>query len=378
MDSPKVSRVFRLNPSGSSRGNCAWVRGFEAEAFLPRRGLRGGHAQTIASHLLPRHITLAQSERVLVQVEPDVQVLCICSWQADRQRTPTLILLHGLEGSSDSQYVVGTAAKAWAAGMSVVRMNVRNCGGTEKLAGTLYHSGMSDDIDRVTRFFIKRDALATVFLAGFSMGGNQVLKLLGEWGDTPPGEIIGAAAVSPAMDLGPSADAIHATENRLYEWRFLLSLRSRMKRKVALFPDKFKVDRWWWKSIRDFDDMLTAPHFGFADATDYYDRASSSRVLDAIHVPTLIIHAKDDPFIRITTATYDKLAANPCIRFVETDHGGHCAFLGEARGDDGRWAERHIVRFCEQSMRQGGDSEKQIAGNAQVHAVSKPKLRADS
>jgi predicted alpha/beta-fold hydrolase len=254
-------------------------------------------------------------------------------------------------------------------------MNVRNCGGTEKLAATLYHSGMSDDIDRVVRFFIDRDRLATVFLVGFSMGGNQVLKLAGEWGERPPAQVIGLTTICPAMDLGPSADAIHALENRLYEWRFLVSLRRRMKRKVALFPEKFKVERWWWKSIRDFDDALTAPAFGFADATDYYDRASSSRVLQQIRLPSLIIQAKDDPFIRIEPSTYKELAANPCILFYQSAHGGHCGFLGEpqrdertmqgsgtkardTRGtlrdkDDGRWAERQIIRFsqfCHQAL----------------------------
>jgi len=321
------------------------------ETFRPRRGLRGGHAQTMASHLLTRRIPLPVPERVFIQVESDVQVLCVCHWQTSRSNAATLVIVHGLEGSSDSQYVVGTAGKAWAAGMNVVRMNVRNCGGTEKLASTLYHSGMSDDIERVVRFFIERDGLSSIFLVGFSMGGNQVLKLAGEWGDAHPAEVVGTATVSPAMDLGISADAIHGLQNRLYEWRFLLSLRGRMKRKVALFPDKFKVERWWWKSIRDFDDAMTAPAFGFRDATDYYDRASSSRVLERIRVPSLIVNSKDDPFIRLAPETYEKLAANPCIRFEETAHGGHCAFLADAGDYDGRWAERQIMRFCAEALR---------------------------
>ena len=366
MDSPNQRQVFRLNPSDVVGGSREWVRSFEMEPFRPRRGLRSGHAQTIASHLLTRRHALPPPERVLVRVEPDVQVLCVCHWQAERQRALTLVILHGLEGSSDSQYVVGTADKGWVAGMNVVRMNVRNCGGTEKLAATLYHSGMSDDIDRVVRFFIERDRLTRVFLAGFSMGGNQVLKLVGEWGAQHPEEVIGVATICPAMDLGPSADAIHSLQNRLYEWRFLMSLRGRMKRKVELFPEKFKVERWWWKSIRDFDNAMTAPAFGFADASDYYDRASSSRVLEHIGMPALVVHAKDDPFIRITPATYEKLRANPWIRFYESEHGGHCGFLGEppkgerfrqsasaevrgtgAAPDDGRWAERQIIRFSQ-------------------------------
>jgi uncharacterized protein len=381
MEPPKQNTGICLNPNSTSggkqpaRGDSAsprddsWLHAFEVEPFVARRGLRSGHAQTIASHLLSRTTQLGPGERVLVQVEPEVQVLCIGHWQASRAEATTLIIVHGLEGSSDSQYVVGLANKAFAAGMNVVRMNVRNCGGTEKLAATLYHSGMSDDIDRVTRFFIERDCLPAIVLAGFSMGGNQVLKLVGEWSDAAPAEVIGAAAISPAMDLGPSADAIHSLQNRLYELRFLTSLRGRMKRKVALFPDKFKVERWWWKSIRDFDDALTAPHFGFTSAEDYYTRASSSRVLEHIRVPTLVVHATDDPFIRVMTDTYEKLRANPCIKFVETEHGGHCGFLADpretkAQGYDGRWSERQIVRFCEAAQQRtlshaarGGESE---------------------
>src|ERR1700758_1544385 len=159
MDSPSPRHAFRLNPAGPACGNCRWVRGFEVEPFHPRKGLRGGHAQTIASHLIARRIRLPASERVFIQVEADVQVLCVCHWQPRRSDAATMVIVHGLEGSSDSQYVIGTADKAFRTGMNVVRMNVRNCGGTEKLAATLYHSGMSDDIAHVIRFFLERDQL---------------------------------------------------------------------------------------------------------------------------------------------------------------------------------------------------------------------------
>src|SRR5690242_857806 len=227
MDSPSSRQVFRPNPTGPSAATCDWVRDFAVEPFIPRRGLRGGHAQTIASHLFTRRHHLPSPERVFVRIEPDVQVLCVCHWQAERSSALTLIIVHGLEGSSDSQYVVGTADKAWATGWNVVRMNVRNCGGTEKLASTLYHSGMSDDIDRVTRFFIERDQLSSVVLAGFSMGGNQVLKLAGEWGEAHPPQVCGVATISPSMDLGISADAIHSAQHRLHDRPFLVSLRGR-------------------------------------------------------------------------------------------------------------------------------------------------------
>ena len=317
--------------------------------FVPRRLYRGGHRQTIICHLLPRTDGLRQSERRLFQVEPTVQVLCRCNWQPERERALTLVLVHGLEGSSESQYMIGSANKAWAAGMNVVRMNVRNCGGTERLGPTLYHSGMSADIGEVVRALIAEDGLERIALAGFSMGGNQVLKLAGEWGRdrSTPAAVRAIAAVSPAMDLAPSADALHLPANRLYEWRFLLGLRGRLRRKMALYPAQYRVSKFWWRSIREFDDCVTAPHCGFADADDYYEQASSARVLQHIGVPTLIVHAKDDPFIRLAESTRAKLAANPAIRFIETEYGGHCGFLAAADAYDGRWAERLLVEFVQ-------------------------------
>jgi len=206
----------------------------------------------------------------------------------------------------------------------------------------------------VIRGLIQQEKLRRVAMAGFSMGGNQVLKLAGEWGGGAPPEVLGVAAVSPAIDLSICADALHLPCNRIYEWRFLWSLRQRLKRKLKCFPGILKVDRWWWRSIRDFDDVITAPHCGFRDAEDYYERASASRVVDQIAVPTLMIHAKDDPFIRLRAETRNKIAANPNICFVETEHGGHCAFLASPDGYDGRWSERSMVEFfhlCENMKR---------------------------
>jgi uncharacterized protein len=355
MEKPKINPKRNLSSPRTDTKTCEKVpidrtRVVDKSRFVPRRALSGGHLQTIVSHFLPRRSTLPDAERRLFRVEPDVQILCFCHWQSERHSTVTLVIVHGLEGSSESQYVLGTAAKAWAAGMNVVRMNVRNCGGTESMAPTLYHSGMSGDTAAVVKQLICDEGLTKVVLAGFSMGGNQVLKLAGEWGAgevTPmPMEVLAVTAVSPAMDLSASADALHRLPNRLYELRFLLSLRARMRKKMALFPDSFRIARLWWSSIRDFDNAVTAPHCGFRDAEHYYECASSSRVLDKIVVPTLVIHANDDPFIRVLPETRAKLLGNQHIHYLEVEHGGHCGFLAPARdGFDGRWAEQQIVDF---------------------------------
>ena len=158
----------------------------ETNPFVPRRWLRGGHVQTLASFLIQRRIHLPAPEARMIEVAPGVQVLCHCHWQQDRAKALTIIVVHGLEGSSESQYMLGIAEKALRAGMNVIRYNQRNCGGTDALAPVLYHSGLSNDIAAVAREIIARDGVSRLALVGFSMGGNLVLKLAGEWGEQPP------------------------------------------------------------------------------------------------------------------------------------------------------------------------------------------------
>src|SRR5271157_5231774 len=325
---------------------------FFGEPFRPRRMFVSGHAQTLAGNFLPRRNQLPTAEERLFHVEQGVQVLCHCHWQPGRAQAMTLVIVHGLEGSSESGYVIGTGSKAWRAGMNVVRMNVRNCGGTERLGPTLYNSGMSADVGAVTKTLIEQDGLPKLAFAGFSMGGNMVLKLLGEWGNEAPPQVKAAVGISPAMDLAASADALHDRANRLYEMKFLWGLCRRIQRKAALYPEHYEVRHLRGvRSLRDFDDQITARYCGFLDAQDYYTRAASARVLERIAVPALVLHAEDDPFIRILPETRDKLLHNPHITYVETARGGHCAFLAEPNGYDGRWAERQAIAFVQRVER---------------------------
>ncbi|ADW67552.1 YheT family hydrolase [Granulicella tundricola] len=330
---------------------------FEPTDFHPRRFLSNGHLQTIVGNFLPRPSHLPPPEPQLVEVSPATrdyissQVLCQCHWQPEEVRAErmTVIILHGLEGSANSQYVVGNANKMWLAGFNVVRMNMRNCGGTEALSPTLYHSGLSADVDHVMRFFIAQHGLQRIALVGYSMGGNLVLKLAGDLADQAPVQLHAVVGVSPALDLGPSADALQSPLNRIYERRFLRALTKRFRRKAQLFPhvyDPARADG--LTSLRDFDDRITALYSGFRSADDYYLRASAARVLSRIAVPTLILHALDDPFVRITQESNAAIAANPAITFLEPAHGGHCAFLATpdpAHHDDGYWAESTLLRF---------------------------------
>lgn len=322
--------------------NFRWFTPFE-----PHLWLRNGHLQTIAGNFFPRPAFRLPTTTEVVEVDASdsSRVLCHCHWhpESERGRRLTAILVHGLEGSSDSRYMRGIATLAFAAGMNVVRMNMRNCGGGDALTPTLYHSGRSADVGAVVTYFTERFALQKVALVGYSMGGNLVLKLAGEWGARP--SLAAVATVCPVIDLAESADALHEPANRVYEWRFLRGLMRRMKRKAELFPGIYKFDNIGpIRSIREFDQKIVAPNCGFRDADDYYYRAASARVVDRIAVPTLILCSKDDPFIRLTAETRASLLTNPHIQFIETRHGGHCAFL--ARRPAGlHWAEDTVVRY---------------------------------
>ena len=335
-------------PTGESVSDPAWLK-----EFRPRRWLRQGDLQTLAANFLPRALQLPVAENAIVEVDATThsRVLCHCNWQPEpvRSRRMTLLVVHGLEGSSQSQYMLGNAAKAWRAGWNVIRMNMRNCGGTEALSPTLYHSGLSGDVRAVAQFFAALHNLAHIAWVGYSMGGNMVLKAAGEYGEQPPHWLRAVVGVSPVVDLSPSADALHDPRNRIYEWNFLRNMLRRYRRKVELFPDRFTLENCnRIHSIRTYDEYIVAPNCGFLGADDYYDRAASARVIDRITVPALVLHALDDPFIRILPDTREKICSNPNIAFVETKHGGHCAFLATAiASDDGYWAESTLQSFIQ-------------------------------
>ena len=314
-------------------------------AFQPR--FTGGHVQTLYAWARRRRFPgLPAPEARYFDVAADARVLAHCHWHAHREQHPTLLLLHGLEGSSLAHYMAGLSDKAWRAGWNVVRLNQRNCGNTEKLSRGLYHSGLTSDPIFVLREIIERDRIGTVAVAGYSLGGNLTLKLAGELGDTMP-ELRAVCAVSPVMDLGRCVQALERRANYPYQWNFVRNLKSRMKRKFAAFPEVYDLaplSRIW--TVRQFDEAYTAPQHGFRDADDYYYRASALRVIDRIRVPALIITAADDPFVPPEPFSDPAVTANPHITVVLTPHGGHCAYVERGGGEyDGYWAEREVVRF---------------------------------
>ena len=319
---------------------------FTPHEYKPR--FTGGHLQTLYAWAKPRQFErLPEPVERFFDVADDARVLAHCHWQDQPAEHPTLLLLHGLEGSSRAHYIAGVSDKAWAAGWNIVRLNQRNCGNTEHLSRGLYHSGLTHDPLTVMRELIRTEGIRQFAVAGYSLGGNLTLKLAGELGAGGLPELKAVCAVSPTMDLAACVAALERRSNIAYEFNFVRNLKARMRRKAAAHPGLFTLDplqKIW--TVRQFDEVYTAPHHGFDDASDYYHRASALRVIDQIRVPALILTAEDDPFVPTQAFSDEAVRRNPAITVVVTRHGGHCAFLERAaNGYDGYWAEREVVRF---------------------------------
>jgi uncharacterized protein len=316
--------------------------------YRPKRGLTNGHLMTVYAWGRPRQFPRlpAPVERFF-DVAPDARVLAHCHWQPVPSAHPALLALHGLEGSSSAHYMRGLADKAFAAGFNVILLNQRNCGGTERLSAGLYHSGLTADADYVIGT-LAAEGLDRIVVAGYSLGGNLALKLAGDYGDAYPLQLRGVCAISPVIELEACVRALERRQNFIYQWNFVRGLKARMRRKAACFPGGFDtapLDR--IRTVREFDELYTAPHFGFRGASDYYHRASAMRVIDRVRVPALVITADDDPFVPTQPFDSPALRGNRAIRAIVTSHGGHCAFLTDgAAGHDGYWAEHQIVAFA--------------------------------
>jgi uncharacterized protein len=300
-------------------------------AFEPL--FRSPHLQTIAANFWKRPDADRQFpiERRLVRTEPSVQVLV----ESQRPATPALgeiVMVHGLEGSGKAGYMRSLAAAALNAGFAAHRFHMRTCGGTGHLCDTLYHAGLTSDL-----LAFLRELGAPAFLVGFSLGGNVVLKLAGELGDSAL--LRGVCAVSTPLDLAACARRIGEWDNRIYERRFTRRMRERL-----LATGRYsRSDFAGLNSVFQIDDRITAPSFGFGDAPNYYQTQSAIGYLDAIRVPTLLIQAKDDTFIPFDIFEASAVKANPHIQLIATEYGGHLGFIG--RRPHRLWVDAVIMEW---------------------------------
>jgi predicted alpha/beta-fold hydrolase len=216
---------------------------------------------------------------------------------------------------------------------------------------------LSVDIRRVIAELIERDNLPEIFAAGFSMGGNLVLKMAGEFGESPPAELRAIFVVAPALDLAACASALDEPRNFIYQRHFVRKLKARMRRKAALFPDRYPRHQLEGlggiRTVREFDDVITARYCGFESASDYYRQSSAKNVVAAIRFPAAVLASEDDPFVPITSVDIPAVRGNESIFYHTTRYGGHCGFISRVPGQGRFWAESQIVEFCRRHSRLG-------------------------
>jgi predicted alpha/beta-fold hydrolase len=308
--------------------------------FDPHAFLRNGHGQTILPVLLPRRLDIVYERERLELADGDFLDL---DW-ARAGGGRLAILSHGLEGCSGNDYIRGMAESLNAAGWDALAWNFRSCSGELNRLPRFYHSGETGDIAAVIAHaaaFYK-----SIALVGFSLGGNVTLKYLGE--APPHPAIVGAVAISVPIDLAASAHALdkHA-HTRIYVRRFLKTIVAKVEAKSRLFPGQF--DTTGIRSIRtflEFDDRFTAPLHGFRDAADYWAQSSARQFIPRIRVPTLLLNAKDDPFLTPECFPFDEAREHPCFFLEAPDSGGHVGFLDFAKGSQ-PWSERRAVEFLD-------------------------------
>jgi hypothetical protein len=304
------------------------------------------HLATMAGNFWKRPVSEDQwpAEAVVYRTEPDVRVL-VHRQGPNAGARAHLVLVHGLEGSSNAGYARSMSHLALTRGWATHRFNMRGCGATDQLAVTAYHAGQTSDLCAVLRE-LKRGGAERIFLVGFSLGGNVALKLAGELGEGARELIAGVCGVSVPIDLAACAHALGEPRNRVYQHRFLSRLKERIRRRHQQAPDVYTLEHLpKIGSIVEFDDYYTAPLFGFGTAANYFATQSSNQFLERIRVPALLVQAKDDPLIPFRVYAHPAFDGNPCLKLVTPDHGGHLGFL--ARGRPRFWLDEIVLDWME-------------------------------
>ncbi|MGH9595135.1 MAG: YheT family hydrolase [Bryobacteraceae bacterium] len=307
---------------------------------------RNPHLATLAGNFWRRPISEDRwpAEAVVYQTEPTVRVL-VRSQKPSGRAKGALVLVHGLEGSSESGYARSMVHGALQRGWATHRFNMRGCGGTEDLTISGYHAGQTSDLLAVIREL--RDAgVWPIFVVGYSLGGNVALKLTGELGEAAQGLFAGVCAVSTPIDLAACVEALALPRNFIYENRFLNRLKARIRRRHLQAPEIYTLEHLpKIHSIADFDDHYTARLFGFGTAANYFRTQSSNQFLERIRVPTLLIQAKDDPLIPFSTYHHPAFAQNPKLTLQTPDYGGHLGFL--SRRKPRFWLDETLLEWME-------------------------------
>jgi len=309
--------------------------------------LQNSHLQTLGSVVVPRFMRFFPSKDRLFELPDGSRLVAECSWQKAASSSPTVIIVPGLNGSTISSYVRGTAAKAYARGFNVIRLNLRNGGNSEKYSQTLLHAGQSADVQAVVKELLTADQLPWVGIISFSFGGNVCLKAVAEWGTAVPKGFGGVVGISPMIDLTSAVNKVDHHAPGIYRWQLLRGLKSSYRTRNRLFPGKMDPRAMVGvETLRAYDEQ-TAKYNGFVDADDYYQKTSAITVLSRITVPVLLIQADDDAVIPAEAA---QRVNNPAIDVIITRGGGHGGFITQNRNGDPdlHWAENRAIEFLQQ------------------------------
>lgn len=312
--------------------------------FHPATWLTGTHLQTLGTVIVPRAMSLFPSKNRLFALPDGSKLVAECSWQSEKATAPTLLIVHGINGSTISSYIRGVTAKAFARGFNIVRLNLRNGGNNERYSQPLMDAGQSADIQTVITELITQDGLPKIGLVAFSYGANSCFKALGEWGLDVPKQLFGAVGISPLIDLAACADSLDHRAPWLYRWLLLKGLKSSLRARNRFFPERYHftdLDR--IKTLRGYD-TLCAPFYGFKSAEDYYAHSSARPFLAKIAVPTLLIQADDDRIVPVSSFAG---VETDFLKVIITRGGGHGGFIARSKGadPDRHWAENRAIEY---------------------------------
>ncbi|MDA9316321.1 alpha/beta fold hydrolase [Polaribacter sp.] len=263
-----------------------------------------------------------------------------------------VILIHGLEGSSQSKYMLAATSEFNNEGIDIVAFNLRSCSGEDNLLLQSYHSGKTDDVHFIVNHIIENYSYENIVLAGYSLGGNLTLKYMGEFAKTNSPKIKCAIAISVPIDLASSGVAMSTLKNKVYMESFLKTLRLKIVEKAHKFPE-FNLNKdllFKAKTFKEFDAIYTAPVFGFSGPEDYWKKASSKPYLSSIETPTLLITSEDDPFLGEACYPVKEAKASKNFYLEVTKYGGHVGFISSFSMYQNRWLENRMINFIKQNL----------------------------
>lgn len=315
--------------------------------FLPTIPFRNGHFNTMYRPLFMKDEIIYTRKR-------------IATWDADFidldfsfvGSDSMVLLIHGLEGSSESKYMASTSNHLNKKGLDTVCFNLRGCSGEDNLLLTTYHSGKTEDVDYVVNYLLQNYPYKNIVIVGFSLGGNLTLKFLGEKGDEISERVKGGIAVSVPIDIASSEMEMEKIKNKLYMEVFFKTMKNKVLEKAHKFPN-YKLDQdklFKATKFKHLEYLYTVPVFGFESPEDYWEKASSKPYLSQIKRPTLLINAKDDSFLSKECYPFEEAHDSKYFFLEAPNYGGHVGFMTSFKPKENIWLEKRIERFIDKNI----------------------------